>query len=212
MASSSAQGQEDVATAARTAVRGGPFHDLAVDPRRSDAVARDRHQAGPRPPRASRRRGHAAVPGPRRGRQHEPHRAGRIRAPRRRAAERAAGSPDHGVLPGRADAPLRPFLPAVRGQQRRRSGARATRPDLRLSPARSGSGPGPPSARCVPSRARSVGIRGVTEHTPGHDPDSPSTIRVSGQRTPASGAPAFAIPGVRDAPLTRRHSGTRRCA
>ena len=62
-------------------------------------------------------------------------------------------------------------------------------------PARSGSGPGPPSARCVPSRARSVGIRGVTEHTPGHDPDSPSTIRVSGQRTPASGAPAFAIPG-----------------
>ena len=69
-------------------------------------------------------------------------------------------------------------------------------------PARSGSGPGPPSARCVPSRARSVGIRGVTEHTPGHDPDSPSTIRVSGQRTPASGAPAFAIPG--GGPATRR--------
>ena len=37
-----------------------------------------------------------------------------------------------------------------------------------------------------------AGNRGVTEHTPGHDPDSPSTIRVSGQRTPASGAPAFA--------------------
>ena len=83
MASSSAQGQEDVATAARTAVGGGSLHDLAADPRRSHAVSRDGDQAGPRPPRASRRRGHAAVPGPRRGRQHEPDGTRRIRAPRR---------------------------------------------------------------------------------------------------------------------------------
>ena len=52
---------------------------------------------------------------------HESHGARRIRAPRRRTPERAAGSPDHGVLPRRTDAPLRPNLPAARGQQRVRS-------------------------------------------------------------------------------------------
>ena len=72
MASSPAQGQEDVAAAACPAVGGGPFHDLAVDPRRSHAVPRDRDQARPRPPRASRRCRHAAVPRPGRGRHTNP--------------------------------------------------------------------------------------------------------------------------------------------
>ena len=41
----------------------------------------------------------------------EPDRPRRVRPSRRRAPERAAGPPDHGVLPRRPDAPLRPGVP-----------------------------------------------------------------------------------------------------
>ena len=58
-----------------------------------------------------------AVPRPGRLRGDEPDRPRRVRAARRRAPERAAGPPDHGVLPRRPDAPLRPRLPAVRARR-----------------------------------------------------------------------------------------------
>ncbi len=47
----------------------------------------------------------------------------------------------------------------------------------------------------APFRARPAGSLGATRAYFGADPVSSSTIRVSGQRTSASGAPAFAIPG-----------------
>ena len=53
MASSAAQGQEDVPAAARPAVRRRSLDDLAADPGRSHAVARDRHEAGSRSARAA---------------------------------------------------------------------------------------------------------------------------------------------------------------
>src|SRR3954466_365700 len=132
MASSSTQGQEDVATPTRPAVRRRPFDDLAADPWRPDALPRDGDEACPRAARASRRCGHAAVPGSRRGRKHEPDRARRVRAPGRRAPERAPGPTDHGVLPRCADAPLRPNLPIVGCKLGFRSGTRAVTPTLVL--------------------------------------------------------------------------------
>ena len=50
MASSSAQGQEDVAAPARPAVRRGSLDHLPADPRRPHALPGDRHQARPRAP------------------------------------------------------------------------------------------------------------------------------------------------------------------
>ena len=82
-------------------------------------------EAGPRPPRAARRRRHAAVPRPGRLRGDEPDRARRVRAAGRRAPERAAGPPDHGVLPRRPDAPLRPRVPAIRAFVQPSAGAPA---------------------------------------------------------------------------------------
>ena len=63
-----------------------------------------------------------AIPRSRRLRVGQSHRARRVRAPRGRAPLGAAGPPDHGVLPRRADAPLRPRLPV----RRHRHAARAS--------------------------------------------------------------------------------------
>ena len=111
---------------------------------------------------------------------------------------RAAGSPDHGVLPGRTDAPLWPHLPASRTQVRHRADLRSGPPGG-LPPRQARSGPGSgwdrPSASSAPFRAPPTGSQGATRAYFGADPASSSTIRVSGQRTSASGAPTFAIPG-----------------
>ena len=97
----------------------------------------------------------------------EPDRPGRIRAPRGRPAQRATGPPDHGVLPGRQDAPLRP-QPAGPGSLRRRpSGPPTTawpgrrRPSARWAPppaSRPSGSASDPSAR---SPGREAGNRGV---------------------------------------------------
>ena len=113
----------------------------------------------------------------------EPDGPRRIRAARRRAPERAAGPPDHGVLPRRPDAPLRPSLPAApRSSTGVRSGTGANPgADRPPRPARSGSRVRGHRQHGAPGLThRRAGNRGVTEHTPGHDPDSPSTVRVSG--------------------------------
>ena len=73
------------------------------------------HQACPRAPRAPRGCRYHAVPGPGRDRcQHQSDGSRRVRPSRRRAAERGAGPPDHGVLPRRPDAPVRSIVPANR--------------------------------------------------------------------------------------------------
>jgi hypothetical protein len=114
MASGPAQSQEDVAAAVGPAVGSRSLDHLPVDPRRPHAVARHGDQARPRPTRAARRRGHAAIPGTRRCWRDQPDRSRRVRTPRRRPPVRAAGPSDHGVLPGGADAPLRSRLPGRR--------------------------------------------------------------------------------------------------
>ena len=127
------------------------------------------HQACPRSPGAPRGRRHDAVPGPGRDRQHQPHGASRVRPPCRRAAERGAGAPDHGVLPRRADAPLRSILPANREPSRSTPNARRRRslawparcPKPQRRPAASATAP----RRCTRSGrslVRPTGNRGAT--------------------------------------------------
>ena len=182
MASSPAQGQEDVAAPARPAVRRRPLDDLPADPRRPDAVARHRHEAGPRPARAARRRRHAR--------------------------STSASSPSGSTNPTarveyalRADELLsepqvrqimeyylavrmrrygRPFQPTESASRQRRSTGRAPRWAVR--PRR------PPDGRRRSSSAgrrrasdpfdrshaqRGAASRAATEHPPGHDPDRP---------------------------------------
>ena len=123
---------------------------------------------------------------------------------------RAAGPADHGVLPRRPDAPLRPRLPAIGAlvepsagptrsvrDDRRRTGGRGSRsrlerPDGRESPpsAAASAGPAGPSARGGHRLDHPVELdhslyQGTTR--------TPSTFGSRGQRTPASGAPAFAF-------------------
>ena len=112
----------------------------------------------------------------------EPDRTRRVRAPRRRAADGAAGPPDHGVLPGRPGAPLRPPSPAGRaddGQRpnepdgARRSGSPDAAPGRRRPP-----GPSAPAAAALrrpPAglARRRPGAGPPLEHSPGHDPDRP---------------------------------------
>src|SRR5580765_5252562 len=114
MAASPAQGQEDVAAAACPAVGRRSLDDLPPDPRRPDAIARHGDEARPRTTRAPRGRRYAAVPRPGDLGRDEPNGARRVRPPRRRDAQRATGPPDHGVLPRRPDASLRPRVPAIR--------------------------------------------------------------------------------------------------
>ncbi len=89
----------------------------------------------------------------------------------------------------------RTFQPTEVSSGADRAPERSSGPDRRLGQPGRGRGRGH-RQHGASGLAPPVGNRGVTEHTPGHDPGSPSTIRVSGQRTPASGAPAFAIPGA----------------
>ncbi len=114
MASSPAEGQEDVPAPARPAVRRRPLDDLPAHSRRPDAVARHRHEAGTRSPRAAGRRRYPPIPRPGYLGTDEPDRSRRIRPSGRRAAVGAPGPPDHGVLPRRPNAALRSDNPAVR--------------------------------------------------------------------------------------------------
>ena len=157
-----------------------------------------------------------AIPRARGRRRDQPDRPRRVRAAGRRAPVGAAGAPDHGVLPRRADAPLRPRLPGrqrqrlelgpnERDERPRRWPARWSRP---LAARRT-----PASTRSAAGRHRHRGQHGPLRHArhrpgarpllaafPGHDPDRPPPSGSRGQRTPASGAPAFACPVPRSAP------------
>ena len=121
----------------------------------------------------------AAVPRPRHGRGDEPDRPRRVRPQGRRDAERAAGPPDHGVLPRRPDAPLRPRLPAAEGSTRpvRRIDPRLAR--SRPSVARSWPASGRPHERPALARwvgrwaARAARSGHLTDFSSGHDPDRP---------------------------------------
>ena len=131
-------------------------------------------------------------------RQHQSDRSGRIRASRRRTAERGAGPPDHGVLPRRPDAPVRPIVPADREPNReprtwrRRSlhGPLDARQPIRRR-WRSAAAP-PRSARSAPSLVRRAGNRGATsQHTSRLGSALPA--RVWGTANAGVWAPAFAI-------------------
>ena len=122
VAASPAQSQEDVPATACPAVGRRPFDDLAADPRRSNAVARHRNEARPGPAGAARRRRYPSVPRNRGGWERQSDRTGRVRAAGRRAPQRTAGPPDHGVLPRRPDAPLRA---CVQPRREPRAGPRA---------------------------------------------------------------------------------------
>ena len=140
----------------------------------------------------------------------ESDRTRRVRAARRRAAVRAAGPPDHGVLPRRADAPLRPRLPVGRHRQPARN-EHGTERSIERSPNVGGrpltvGGVDGTAASVAPARhghrrqhgplghpRHRPGARPLLETLPGHDPDRPPPSGSRGQRTPASGAPAFAI-------------------
>ena len=138
-------------------------------------------------------------------------RSRRVRAARRRPADRAAGPPDHGVLPRRPDAPVRPGVLADdrrwrHGRARRpeRSRRRAQPPAHERGPRGHGRGlrrppgehPRRASARHARSSARRRGPRVATSSLafPGHDPDRPprpglgdSECRPSGRHSPCRG-------------------------
>ena len=136
-----------------------------------------------------------------------PDRACRVRPAGGRAALRGAGAPDHGVLPRRADAPLRPDLPAEGpGSSPDRTTERALGTPVgssrslavgRVGSRGGGVGSGTAVSTVRRSRAPQAGSPAATRHFPGHDPDRPPPSGSRGQRTPASGAPAFAIPAAR---------------
>src|SRR5258706_10803304 len=180
MAASPAQGQEDVAAAARPAVGRRSLDDLPPDPRRPHAIARHGDEARPWTARAPRGRRYAAVPRPGDLRRDEPDGARRVRPPRRRDAQRAPGPPDHGVLPGRSDASLRSRLPAVRPADAHQPPERAIPrplPALRRRASRGRRRPGlldderPPDGPAAPPPPSTVGPR--PPHSPGLDPDRP---------------------------------------
>ena len=217
MAASPAQGQEDVAAPTRPAVGRRSLDDLPPDPRRPHAVARHRDQARPRPARAARRRRHAAVPRPGRLRGDEPDRPRRVRAPRRRAASasrRSARSWSTTSPSGCAASAARSSRPSPRP-----SGTeRPTRSHARVAPAAPGRPIGQPDGMLDAGRRRPIGSvrpgprsvatrdRAATEHSPRARPGPPSTSGSRGQRTPASGAPAFAIPSTVRSAQRRRPS------
>ena len=129
----------------------------------------------------------AAVPRPRRRRRRQPDGSRRVRPAGGRDASRAAGPPDHGVLPRRPDAPLRPRVPAVRARRpaaRRSARSRAPQP-LGAGPVVAGVGPAmsrmrPESPGRADRWAGPIGRRPggprprpATITSPGHDPDRP---------------------------------------
>ena len=197
MASSPAQGQEDVAAPARPAVRRRPLDDLPADPRRSDAVPRDRHQARPRAARAARRRRHPAVPGPRRLRRRRTRppasstpSAPTSSSPSRRSARSwsttspsgcaASAAPSSRRSPTADEPSARALDGALRvdgwrsGRRRRRR--RVDQPDGRGTPRRSADGPTRPAV------ARDLHLPRPSDPpqpSPGHDPDA-LHVRVSG--------------------------------
>ena len=195
MASSPAQGQEDVAAPTRPAVRRRSLDDLAADPWRSHAVPRHRHQAGPRAARAARRRRHAAVPGHGRLRVDQPDRPRRVRPARRRAPLASRRSARSWSTTSRSACAATAAPTAMAGsahhleQLVRRALDRATlrrgrrildgqRPTDGRRSAPAASAPGPPSARSARShdppagspaatRAISLGTTRAALHRPG---------------------------------------------
>ena len=198
MAQDAAQGQEDVAAAARPAVGRRSLDDLAADPRRPDAVARHGHQAGPRPARAARRRRHDPVPRPRRDRAAPTRppasstRSARTScSPRRRSARSWSTTWPSGCAATAAPAPptesgdgtersvARDRLPAPTrlGRHRGRRGSGRHRHD-RMAP--TGRRDRRPASRAATERHIATRVR----------PPGPGLGEL---RTPAFGAPAFAF-------------------
>ena len=197
MASSPAQGQEDVAAAIGPAVGCRPLDDLAVDPRRPDAVPRDGDQARPRAARAARRRRHAAIPGPRR-RRRRPTRplasstrcAPTTCSPSRRSARSWSTTSRSGcaasAAPSRAAAPPAPARPSERSNERRPADGLGRWAAVRSPTGRVGGlGPtgqvGVTAVSTVRSVTRGPGrnTRPLLAHLRAR-PGSPSTVRVSG--------------------------------
>ena len=224
MATSPAQGQEDVPAPARPAVGRGSLDDFRLI--RGDRMPSlgTATEAGPRPARAARRRRHAAVPGPDVVRRGQPDRPGGVRPALRRGPQRAAGAPGHGVLPRGADAPPGTHLPGRRGCPSRpepvppgnavgRQPHRRRDRDRHPDPGQPGSTRSPatvepanqplltPAGRFgtgFPVRQPPTAARDLLRgHRSMTRPGTPSTSGSRGQRTPGSGGPAFAIRGAR---------------
>ncbi len=153
--------------------------------------------------------------GRRGGRAAEPDGARRVRAPRRRGADRAAGPPDHGVLPRRPDAPLRRAYSSR--PSRTTSAAASGRAAPHASGRRSmGSGRRGASGLGTPASALALGVqtapsarppargRPLLEHFTRARPGPPSTVRVSGTANAGLGA------GVRDSRLKAPTAGSGR--
>ena len=154
----------------------------------------------------------AAVPGPRGLRRDQPDRPRRVRAARRRAPHRGAGPPDHGVLPRRADAPIRAFIrPGLGPTGRWRANANRPADGASGAAARPVDEPdGGSSVRSVSARCRhgpsggggrAIGSPPLLVSISQARPGSPSTVRVSG--TANAGVWGAGVrrcgPGTRDA-------------